>query len=159
MHLVVMGVSGSGKTTIGQALAQRLNWTFVDADTFHPPANVAKMSTGQPLDDLDRAPWLDALVSWLDAHRNTNVVLALSALKLAYRARFPRAYWVYLRVPREVLAARLSARIGHFFPPILLESQLAVLEEPAPEEGVLTLDGLLPPEVLVDSIVDALSRG
>jgi gluconate kinase len=128
--LVVMGVSGSGKTTTGQALAQRLNWTFLDADTFHPPANIAKMSAGQPLDDVDRAPWLDALVDW-----------------------------VYLRVPREVLAARLSERIGHFFPPILLESQLAVLEEPAPEEGVLTLDGLLPPEVLVDSIVDALSRG
>lgn len=151
-----MGVSGSGKTTIGQALARRLNWTFVDADTLHPPANVAKMSAGHPLDDLDRAPWLDAIAAWFEAHRDTNVVLALSALKLTYRARFPSAQWIYLRVPREVLAARLAARLGHFFPPELLDSQLDVFEEPTNEESVLTLDGRLPPEQIVDSIVDTL---
>ena len=151
-----MGVSGSGKTTIGQALALRLNWTFVDADTLHSPANVAKMASGQPLDDLDRMPWLDAIAAWLESHRDTNVVLALSALKRTYRARFPGAQWLYLRVPREVLAARLAARLGHFFPPELLDSQLVVFEEPTPDEGVLTLDGRLPPEALVDSIVHTL---
>src|SRR3954471_23316118 len=100
-----MGVSGSGKTTFGQALAQRLDWTFADADTFHSPANLAKMASGHPLEDSDRAPWLDAIAAWLEVRRDTNVVLALSALKLACRARFPGAQFVYLRLPRDVIAS------------------------------------------------------
>lgn len=151
-----MGVSGSGKTTVAQLLALRLGWTFADADAFHPPSNVAKMSAGQPLDDADRAPWLDALVSWLEARRETHVVLALSALKRDYRARFPGAQWVYLRVPPEVVAARLADRAGHFFPSGLLDSQLAILEEPTRDERVLTLDATLPPEALVECVLDEL---
>ena len=156
MHLVVMGVSGSGKTVVAEALARRLGWTFADADAFHSLSNIAKMSAGQPLDDDDRAPWLDAIVSWLQSQRGTDVVLAFSALKRAYRDRFSDVQWVYLRVPRGVVAARLAARTGHFFAPSLLDSQLAALEEPAGDERVLTLEATRPPEALVDTVVATL---
>lgn len=127
-----MGVAGSGKTTVGRTLADSLGWRFTDADDFHPPANIAKLSAGIPLTDSDRAPWLIALRTHIDASDHT--VLACSALKTSYRnqliANPDRVGLVYLQGTREQLAARLATRSGHFAPPSLLDSQLATLEEP-----------------------------
>ena len=130
-----MGVAGSGKTTIGLALAELLQWQFVDADGFHPPANVAKMRAGIPLEDTDRAPWLaslqNAIAGWLEAR--SNVVLACSALKQSYRDQLlvsPDVKLVYLRGSRELIADRLTQRQGHYMDPNLLASQFATLEEP-----------------------------
>ena len=133
--LILMGVAGSGKTTVGRMLAERLGWTFVDADDFHSAANVAKMAQGHPLTDADRAPWLQTLADYLRNahHAGTRVVLACSALKEAYRAALrvgPEVQVVYLKVRREALMARLAQRAGHYFKWPLLESQLEALEEP-----------------------------
>lgn len=135
MVILLMGVSGSGKTTIGCALAESLQWQFVDADGFHPPANVAKMRAGVPLDDADRAPWLaflhDAIAGWLEAR--TKVVLACSALKQSYREQLligPEVKLVYLRGSHDLIAQRLSQRHEHYMDPNLLPSQFATLEEP-----------------------------
>lgn len=153
--ILVMGVSGSGKTTIGRALASSLGWTYADADDFHPPANVAKMSAGIPLTDADRAPWLDALRARIaaDLAADTPLVLACSALKQAYRDRLfvnrQRMRLVYLRASREFLAARLAARSGHYMPASLLDSQLADLEEPA---DALVADPAPPPADLAASL-------
>jgi gluconokinase len=143
--LIVAGVSGSGKTTVGALVAGRLRWQFADADTFHPEANVAKMRSGIPLTDEDRAPWLRAIGEWMDrqiADANCAVVTC-SALKRAYRAELlagrPTATMVFLLVSREVLERRLMARPDHFFPEKLLESQLAAFEPPAPDEGIETV--------------------
>jgi gluconokinase len=135
--LLVMGVSGSGKSTIGRALAASLGWAFIDADDFHPPANLDKMSAGQPLTDADRAPWLNVIRERIAAAltADTPAVVACSALKQSYRDHLfvnrQRMRLVYLRGPRDLLAARLATRAGHFMPPGLLDSQLASLEEPA----------------------------
>lgn len=136
MVILLMGVTGSGKTTIGRALADALNWRFVDADDFHPPANVAKMRAGIPLEDSDRAPWLAALHAkisdWLRTGSDT--ILACSALKQAYRDQLmcdPGVALVYLRGSRELIAQRLSERRDHYMDPDLLPSQFAALEEPA----------------------------
>lgn len=135
--IVIMGVSGAGKTTHGRALAAALGWDFADADDHHPAANLAKMRAGTPLDDADRAPWLAALRALIEGHLNAGrpLVLACSALKQAYRdglwADRPRMRLVYLEGTREELAARLAARSGHFMPAALLDSQLADLEPPA----------------------------
>jgi gluconokinase len=135
MVILLMGVTGSGKTTIGLALAESLQWQFIDADDFHPPANVAKMRVGISLDDADRIPWLaslhDAVVGWLEAE--ANVVLACSALKDSYRGQLsvsPEVRIVYLRGSRELISLRLSERHGHYMNPDLLDSQFATLEEP-----------------------------
>jgi gluconokinase len=135
MVIILMGVTGSGKTTVGLALAESLHWQFVDADDFHSPANVAKMRAGIPLDDADRAPWLaslhDAIRGWLQT--GTNVVLACSALKQAYREELlvsPNVRLVYLRGNCDLIAHRLSLRHGHYMDPKLLASQFATLEEP-----------------------------
>jgi gluconokinase len=135
MVILLMGVSGSGKTTIGVALAKSVQWQFVDADDFHPPANVAKMRAAIPLDDTDRAPWLaslqNAIAGWLEAR--SNVVLACSALKQSYRQQLPvdsKVKLVYLRGSRELISQRLSQRLGHYMDPNLLASQFATLEEP-----------------------------
>ena len=135
MVILLMGVTGSGKTTIGLALAGSLQWQFVDADDFHSPANVAKMRAGIPLDDADRVPWLatfdDAIAGWLEAQ--TSVVLACSALKQSYREQLlvsPDVKLVYLRGGHELIAERISQRHGHYMDPSLLPSQFAALEEP-----------------------------
>lgn len=156
--IVVMGVSGSGKTTVAQLLAVRLGWRFADADALHPLSNVAKMAAGLPLVEADRAPWLDALGVWMESERDANVVLAFSALRRVHRARFPGVRWVYLRVPLEVAAARVAHRIGHFFPATLVASQFAALEAPDSTEAALTLDGTLAPKTLVEAIVETLSK-
>jgi|SRR5580700_6050911 gluconokinase len=142
MVIILMGVTGSGKTTVGLALAESLGWQFVDADDYHPPANVAKMRAGIPLDDADRAPWLaslqDAIVGWLQS--GTNVVLACSALKQAYREELlvnPQMKLVYLRGNPELISQRLSQRHGHYMDPKLLASQFATLEEPG---GAVAVD-------------------
>ena len=157
MIILIMGVSGSGKTTVGRALAAALGWSFADADAFHPPANVAKMAAAQPLDDADRAPWLAALRAHLDAclERGEHNVLACSALKESYRAQLipdpARVRVVYLHGSPALLASRLAQRRGHFMRPELLDSQLAALEPPAPADA-LTLDIAPPPAALVEKI-------
>ncbi len=137
MVIILMGVSGAGKTTIGKRLAQVLGWRFLEGDDFHPPANVAKMSSGQALTDEDRAPWLERLRQAIAEAlaQGEDVVLACSALRQAYRERLTvdaaRVRWVYLWAPREVIAQRLAQRTGHFMPPSLLDSQLQTLEAPS----------------------------
>jgi len=140
--LIVAGVAGSGKTTIGTLLAGRLGWRFADADTFHPDANVVKMRAGIPLTDADRQPWLRAITDWMDERiaAGQSAVVTCSALKRAYRdqllAQRPTATMVFLQVSGEVLEQRLTVRSDHFFPEKLLDSQLATLEPPAPDERV-----------------------
>jgi gluconokinase len=130
--VVVMGVSGAGKTTIGEALARDLGWRFLDADEYHPPQNVAKMAAGQALDDADREPWLDRLNSIL--RTEGNAVLACSALKEKYRRRLcdgiQRLEWVYLRGDFELIDSRLARRRHRYMPASLLRSQFEALEPP-----------------------------
>jgi len=136
MVIIVMGVSGVGKTTLGRALAGELGWRFVDADDVHPAANVEKMAAGVALTDEDRAPWLERLRGLIAQalEQEESLVLACSALRRSYRQRLAvepaQIRWVYLTAPAAVLAQRLSERTGHFMPPGLLESQLATLEPP-----------------------------
>jgi gluconokinase len=157
-----MGVSGSGKTTVGALLAGRLGWPYAEADAFHPDANVAKMAAGHPLDDDDRRPWLAAIGAWIDervARRGTGVVTC-SALKRRYRdvLRRPEVQFVYLEGGRELIARRLAARHGHFFRAEMLDSQFADLEPPAPDESVITvpIDGT--PAEIADAILLATGR-
>ena len=161
--LVVMGVAGSGKTTVGALLAGRLGWPYAEADDFHSPANVAKMAAGVPLEDEDRWPWLRAIAAWIDGQlaRGANGVVTCSALKRAYRdlLRRPGVQLVYLRGPRALVAARLTARQGHFFGPALLDAQLAALEEPSPDEGVVAVDAGGTPSEIADAILAATGLG
>jgi gluconokinase len=158
-----MGVSGSGKTTIGEALAARLAWEFVDGDDLHPPANVAKMHAGQPLDDDDRAPWLDAIAAHIDAWRERGIsgVVTCSALKQRYRERIiGDRDWVrliYLDGSRELIAERLATRRGHFMPASLLDSQFDTLELPGPDEYAIVAPIGRPVASIVAGIVTALS--
>lgn len=156
MHIVVMGVSGSGKSTVGAALAARLGVEFEDGDDLHPPANIAKMSAGIPLTDEDRWPWLDAVGDWLAA-RPAGVV-ACSALRRVYRDRVrahaPATYVVHLAGTQELIAARQAARPGHFMPASLLGSQFATLEQLDADEAGITLDVALS----VDELVDRAAR-
>jgi gluconokinase len=152
--IVVMGVTGSGKSTVGRALAEALGWQFVDADAHHPPGNVAKLRAGVPLTDGDREPWLERLNERLReaAGRGEPVVLACSALRARYRERLrqgiPAVALVYLRADAALLARRLAGR-AHFMNPVLLPSQLAALEEPP---QALTVDAALPPEEIVAAV-------
>ena len=138
--VVVMGVSGSGKSTIAAMLAHRLHWIYEDGDWFHPRSNIEKMHTGIPLTDEDRWPWLNAIAAWIDATRKagSHGVIACSALKRAYRDILigdrPDVRLVYLKGDRDLIARRLATRDGHFMPPSLLESQFATLEEPPQPE-------------------------
>jgi gluconokinase len=156
--IVVMGVSGSGKTTTGTELARRLRVPFADADEFHPAANIAKMSAGVPLDDADREPWLAAIAGWLAEHADGGVVTC-SALKRAFRDRLraaaPDAYFVHLAGAAEVVAARVAARTEHFMPVGLVASQFAALEPLAPDERGLVLDLDQPVGAIADAVVDA----
>jgi gluconokinase len=162
MIVIVAGVSGSGKTTVGALLAGRLGWRFADADDFHPAANVAKMRAGVPLTDEDRWPWLRILAAWMDERiaRNDPAVITCSALKRSYRDVLldgrPRARMVFLAPDREELARRLAARHGHFFPEQLLGSQFADMEPPSPEERVLTVIPTADPETTAGSIIAVL---
>ena len=167
MIVIIAGVSGSGKSTVGTLLASRLGWQFADADGFHPAANVEKMRAGIPLTDADRWPWLRAIAAWMDQRiaRGENTVITCSALKRSYRdlllAGRPAARMVFLAPDREVLARRLAARHGHFFPEGLLGSQFAALEPPAPDETtraepVLTVVPAGDPEATADAIVAVL---
>ncbi|MFP2908044.1 gluconokinase [Pyxidicoccus sp. 3LFB2] len=161
MVVIVMGVSGAGKTTVGRVLAESLGWRFVDADDLHPKDNIVKMAAGVPLSDEDRWPWLQVLreVVAEALERDEDLVLVCSALKTAYRELLEvdpaRMRWVYLDAPREVLARRLSNRHGHFMPPSLLDSQLATLEVPA---DALRVDVSPPPEEVVQRIREGLGR-
>ncbi len=155
MVVVVMGVSGVGKTAVGTALAAALGWRFEDADRFHPDANVVKMVTGTPLTDADRAPWLELLRAHLAGvlERGEDLVLACSALRRAYRERLTvdpaRQRWVSLTAPRELLARRMRERTGHFMPPALLDSQLATMEAPG---DALVVDTAPPLAEVVDTV-------
>jgi gluconokinase len=139
-RVLVMGVSGSGKTTVGELIADRTGWPWLDADTLHSPANVAKMAGGTPLTDADRWPWLDQVAGWIADRRRDGEpgVVGCSALKRAYRDRLRKAdpdlRVVYLEADRDTLIDRLEHRRGHFFPRALLEGQLDDLEPPGPDE-------------------------
>jgi gluconokinase len=160
--VVVAGVSGSGKSTVGTLLAGRLYAVFADGDAFHPAANVAKMRAGVPLTDADRQPWLSAIEAWMDERiaAGDRAVLACSALRRVYRDALlsgrPAVRLVFLMVSREVAVARLAARPGHFFPPSLLDSQFRALEPPAPDENVLAVDADQPPTRLTTDILGRL---
>lgn len=150
--VVAMGVSGSGKSTVGAALAQRLRVPFADADDFHPPANIAKMTAGHALDDDDRYPWLEAIGEWLVAHREAGGVMSCSALKRKYRDQLrhhvPSVEFLHLHGSPEVIARRQASRPGHFMPASLLASQFATLEPLAPDERGQVVD--------VDQSIDAI---
>ncbi len=149
-----MGVSGSGKSTVGEALARRLRVPFVDADTLHPRANIAKMAGGEPLNDDDRHPWLQKVGDWLAAHRGGGVV-SCSALKREYRdllrAHCPAVEFLYLTGSPELIGGRLAARSGHFMPAALLRSQFEALEPLGADEAGATVDAGRG----IDEIVDA----
>lgn len=153
--LVVMGVSGSGKTSVAEILRDRLGWVFQEGDALHSRENVAKMSAGIPLTDEDREPWLDTCAKWIAARNDAGEggLLTCSALKRSYRERLgegnPGVWFLYLKVSEDVLRDRLAKRRGHYMPSSLLTSQLAILEEPAAGEPAL----VVPVERTVDETV------
>lgn len=159
MLLLLMGVTASGKTTVGHLLRDRLGWPFYDGDDFHPPANIDKMSHGIPLTDADRAPWLAAIHTLLaDAEaRGDSIIVGCSALKAAYRQVLSEGLHtlrlIYLKGDPATLQARLDRRVGHFMPKTMLPSQMAALEEPA---DAIVVNAGLPPDVIVQQILDAL---
>lgn len=164
-HLVVMGVSGCGKSTAGEGLAQRLGWLYADGDRFHPQINLDLMAAGTPLTDEHRWGWLQALASWLTEQEvaGRSTVLACSSLRRAYRDVLrtggSRVRFVHLDGSAEVLRQRLSRRAGHFFPPALLDSQLATLEPLAPDEDGVVVDFALGPTEQVDAALRQLGLG
>jgi carbohydrate kinase (thermoresistant glucokinase family) len=154
-RVVMMGVSGSGKTTVGSAVAARLGWRFIDGDALHPPGNIAKMAGGTPLTDADRAPWLAAVARQLAS--GGDAIAACSALRRAYRLAIaeavPGVLFVYLAVPAGTLAARMRTR-EHFMPTSLLDSQLSTLEPLGPGESGIAIDAARE----LDSVVTELAR-
>lgn len=157
MLLVVMGVTGCGKSTVGVALAERLGVPFGDADDFHTPDNVAKMAAGTPLTDTDRVPWLHAIGAWLAEHRDTGAVATCSALRRYYRdllrEKAPDAFFVHLHGDRETARKRVSGRRGHFMPASLVDSQFDTLEPLEPDERGAVLDMSLPVTDLVEQAI------
>lgn len=156
MVIVIMGVSGSGKTTVGEVLAADLGWQFVEGDDYHPPENVAKMTGGTPLTDADRKPWLKALRERIDAAcvAGENLIVACSALKDEYRDFLEQhdpacVFYVYLHGSEELIRQRLEGRKGHFMNPALLHSQFVTLEPP---DGEVTVDAAPAPEVIVAAV-------
>ena len=160
--LVVMGVSGSGKTTIAKGVAAAKGWSLLEGDTFHPPANVAKMAAGTPLTDEDRWPWLRAIAAAIDADRarGESAVVACSALRRAYRDILigdrPDVRLVYLRGSQALIGERMRARPGHFMPASLLDSQFQTLEEPGPDENPITVEIGGTPDEIVRAILERL---
>jgi gluconokinase len=164
LHVLVMGVSGSGKTTVGEALAEELGFEMIEGDDHHPPENVAKMAAGTPLTDDDRRPWLQTLAELLsDRHaRGQRTVLACSALRRAYRdilrAAVPadETFIIQLEADPETLRGRMESRRGHYMPPALLESQLAALEPLHPDERGVIVDATRPNDVVVAEAISAI---
>lgn len=159
--VVVMGVAGSGKSLVGEALAKRLGWRFIEGDELHPAANVARMAAGRPLTDHDRQGWLDAIGARIAAAvaEGTGAVAACSALKRAYRERLrgwcSGIVFVHLDIDPETARSRVGARKGHFMPASLVDSQFATLEPPSEDEAALILDGTLPVEAIVARVAAA----
>ncbi len=160
--LVLMGVSGTGKSTVARELAARLGWSFEEGDALHPTANVAKMHAGIPLADADRQPWLERVAAWIDGQRAKKQpgIITCSALKRSYRRTVigarPEVRLVYLRGGRDLIAQRLAGRDGHFMPASLLQSQIDTLEEPQPDEDPLTVDVGSPAGQVADEIIRIL---
>lgn len=160
-----MGVSGSGKTTVSGILARRLGWPLEEGDSLHPDANIRKMKEGRSLTDDDRAPWLEAIAVWVNARLDAgeNGIITCSALKRRYRdvidSRRAGVAFIYLAGSKETIASRLARRRDHFMPPALLDSQLADLEAPRPDEPVLTFDIAASPDVIAQEIIDTLRLG
>ena len=161
--LVVMGVSGSGKSTTGARLARMLGWDFRDADSFHPRANIEKMSRGEPLTDADRAPWLETIARWIDERRATGrpALVSCSALKRTYRRELigtrPDVQLIYLKGDKALIADRLARRRHHFMPAALLDSQFATLEEPTADEHAIIANVALPPNRVVERILASIA--
>lgn len=161
-QLVVMGVSGSGKSTVATLIAQRTGCAMVDGDDFHTPANIARMAAGLPLDDALRGPWLAALEAWLAERADAGecAVLSCSALTRAYRdvlrAAGHNVWMVHLSGPHELVAARLAERHGHFMAPALLDSQYAELEPLGPDEPGITVSLVEPPDRIADEVLNRL---
>jgi gluconokinase len=162
--VVVMGVSGCGKTTIAAMLAHELHWIYEDADWFHPKSNVDKMHRGEPLTDEDRWPWLNAIAAWIDAtrQRGNHGVIACSALKRAYRdiliGERTNVALVYLKGDRDLILRRLAMREGHFMPPELLDSQFRTLEEPQADEHPIVISIVPHPREIVANVVRGLGK-
>ncbi|MFD5101249.1 gluconokinase [Streptomyces albidochromogenes] len=160
--VVVMGVAGTGKTTIGPLLAGRLGVPYAEGDDFHPPANIAKMSAGTPLDDADRRPWLDAIGAWAHARSGLGGVVSSSALKRAYRDRLraaaPGAVFLHLTGDRELIEGRMRERRGHFMPTALLDSQYDALQPLQGDEAGVSVDVSGSPEDITERAVAALRR-
>lgn len=160
--LVIMGVSGCGKTSVAEALAQTLHWPFQEGDALHPAANVAKMRAGTPLNDDDRRPWLDLVAGWIGEKlaASEHGIITCSALKRVYRERIaggrPGVYFIYLRAARSVLEEHVRQRHHEFMPTTLLDSQLDTLEEPRPDEPVLTVEVTHTVEHTVESALRCL---
>jgi gluconokinase len=157
--LIIMGVSGVGKSTVGMLLADRLGWPFRDGDGFHPPENVEKMRSGTPLTDSDRVPWLRAIAAWIEQRRQggTHGVIACSALKRSYRDMLRDGHgdvrFIFLEGSRELIAGRLADRKGHYMPASLLDSQIATLEPPQADEDPITVSVEGEPERIVEAIM------
>lgn len=162
--IVVMGVSGSGKTTVAVELAERLGWEFAEGDDFHPRANVEKMAAGHPLDDDDRWPWLRLLAAWIDQREKTgrSVVVTCSALKRRYRDLLrdghPSVWFAHVTADAELIRERLGQRTGHYMPASLLDSQLAALEPLEPDEPGARVSGAGSPGAVTDELLSALGR-
>jgi gluconokinase len=158
--VAVMGVSGAGKTTVGLALADKLGVPYAEADAFHPAANVAKMAAGQPLDDDDRRPWLLAIADWIATHADEGGVVSCSALKYVYRELLrsadPMLWFLHLHADRDVIAARVAGREGHFMPVSLVDSQFAALEPLRADEPGAVIDASLPTDEIVRTTIAAL---
>jgi gluconokinase len=162
--IVVMGVSGSGKSTVAEGLVERLGWEFAEGDDLHPPANVAKMRSGQPLDDDDRWPWLRRLADWIGEREQAGrpVVVTCSALKRSYRDLLrnghPSVWFAHVTVDPDLLRERVAGRTGHYMPASLVESQLAALEPLQDDEPGAAISGGGAPAVVVDELLSVLAR-
>jgi gluconokinase len=160
--LVLMGVSGSGKTTVAEILTDRLGWAYEEGDSLHPQANVDKMASGHPLDDNDRAPWLEKIAEWIEERVDAgeNGVVTCSALKRSYRAILNRrgtgVLFVYLAGSKGLIGDRLASRKGHFMPLELLDSQFADLEEPGDDEPAIRIDITPQPPEIAEQILERL---